>query len=240
MFDVVVAPSNTRKINDGAVFDEAFQSKGGLDNILLQPPTTTNENNAVDKQQRAVLTAEHPPSQTIQLTTQLAFLPTKFKKLIWIKRNDFVIVECGDEDTEEIHHQKAEIDSSSGGGGFRYAITHILYKDQVKHIKSKGLWPSDPFFTDDDHDVSSASSAVGESQTKSAQQNRYKTSNSLMASSGDDDDDDDASLEETNEGCTYEENGIVYDDPLGDDLMLNTNRISTLRVEESSSDDDSD
>lgn len=235
MFDVVVAPSNMKKVDDGEVLDEQCQSKGGLHNILLLPHTTNEI--VVDTQQRAVVTEEHPPPETTQRTTQLAFLPTKFKKLIWIKRNDFVIVECGDKETEEIHHQKAEIDSSSGGGGFRYAITHILYKDQVKHIKSKGLWPSDPFFTDDDHGVSAASSPIGGSQTKSAQQNRYNTTDSFVTSSGDDDDD---SLKETNEGGMYEENGIVYDDPLGDDLMLNTNRISTLRVEESSSDDDSD
>ncbi len=34
---------------------------------------------------------------------------------------------------------------------------------------------------------------------------------------------------------TYKEDGIVFDDPLGDKLALNTNRVAELRVEDSSS-----
>ncbi len=220
MFDIVVAPPSTETVESGVVNDNS-QSRGKPDTIQS---SITNEN-GVDMQQCSNATTEYPPAHTIQRPIQLAFLPTKFKKLIWIKRNDFVIVECGDEEAEEIQ-QKVD-DSSSGGGGFRYAITHILYKDQVKHIKAKGLWPLDPFFADDDQ-VSSVSS-MGESPTKSVKRDKNP-----MGS------EDDDSQEEINDGGTYEDNGIVFDDPLGNDLTLNTNRISTLRVEESSSEDDSD
>ena len=49
-----------------------------------------------------------------------------------------------------------------GGGGFRYVITNILYKDQVRHIKSRGMWPSDPLFADDvDNDRGSTTAASG-------------------------------------------------------------------------------
>lgn len=228
-FDVVVASSSqTSEKVDGGVVDEACQSSDKPDAVQT---STSNGSNNVDTQQ---LTKEHPPIYTMR-TPQLAFLPTKFKKLIWIKRNDFVIVECGDEEDED-RHLKIEKDSSSGGGGgFRYAITHILYKDQVKHIKSKGLWPSDPFFAEDDH-VSSVS-FMGGTPTTSVQQ--HDTSDTHPKSSGGGDDDDD-SLEENNDGGTYDDNGIVFDDPLGDELMLNTNRISKLHVEDSSSEDDSD
>lgn len=220
MFDIVVAPPSIETVESGVV-DDNRQSRGKPDTIQL---STTNEN-GVDMQQCSNATTEYPPVHTIQRPIQLAFLPTKFKKLIWIKRNDFVIVECGDEEAEEIQQQIE--DSSSGGGGFRYAITHILYKDQVKHIKAKGLWPLDPFFADDDQ-VSSVSS-MGESPTKSVKRNRNPKGS-----------EDDDSQEEINDGGTYEDNGIVFDDPLGNELTLNTNRISTLRVEESSSEDDSD
>lgn len=74
-------------------------------------------------------------------TPQLAILPTKFHKLVWIKRKDYVIVQGGEED----------------GEGIRYLITHILYKEQIKHLKSKGLWPSefdDEKDNDDDDEAS--------------------------------------------------------------------------------------
>lgn len=70
---------------------------------------------------------------------QLAILPTKFHKLVWVKRNDYVIVETGDD-------AKNDDDES----GIRYIISHILYKDQVKHLQSKDLWPlTDPEFQHD-------------------------------------------------------------------------------------------
>jgi len=54
----------------------------------------------------------------------LVSMPTKFRKSVWIKRGDYVIVEA----IEEGDKVKAE-------------IIRILYKDQVKHIKKENLWP---------------------------------------------------------------------------------------------------
>ena len=51
-------------------------------------------------------------------------MPTKFRKNVWIKRGDFVLVSP----IEEGDKVKAEI------------IT-ILYKDQIKYIKNEKLWP---------------------------------------------------------------------------------------------------
>lgn len=65
---------------------------------------------------------------------QLAMLPTKFRKLVWLKRNDFVIVQTGGGVTDDATHDT---------GGIRYIINHILYKEQVKHLRQKGLWPND-------------------------------------------------------------------------------------------------
>jgi probable RNA-binding protein EIF1AD len=65
-------------------------------------------------------------------TPKLAILPTKFHKLVWVKRKDYVLVQTGTED-----------DQNDELGGVRYMISHILYKDQVKHLKMKGLWPED-------------------------------------------------------------------------------------------------
>lgn len=212
MFDVIVAPQGDE--------DRITKSSG------------VGENGSGRKEQSTETSEHQPPIQKIQRAPQLAFLPTKFRKLVWIKRNDFVIVECGeDEDEEETRRQKQTSDkqqnssSGGGGGGFRYVITHILYKDQVKHIKSKGLWPSDPFFANDDTEEAEGSNKDGE-----------KAENGESRPDIHNQED-----EPRHQDSTYEDNGIVFDDPYGDDeLMVNTNRIATLRVEDSSSEEDSD
>ena len=51
-------------------------------------------------------------------------MPTKFRKNVWIKRGDFCIVEP----IEEGDKVKAE-------------IVRILYKDQIRFIKSENSWP---------------------------------------------------------------------------------------------------
>lgn len=62
--------------------------------------------------------------------SELSVLPNKFKNVIWVKVNDFLIVERAD---IEIH--------SSSGGGARLQVKCILSKDHVKYIKSVGKWP---------------------------------------------------------------------------------------------------
>jgi probable RNA-binding protein EIF1AD len=76
-------------------------------------------------------------------TVYLAILPTKFHKLVWVKRGDYVLVEVGDSVAQDIGDEDQTRNHSDDDGGIRHMITHILYKDQVKHLKSKGLWPED-------------------------------------------------------------------------------------------------
>lgn len=162
--------------------------------------------------------------------SHLAILPTKFNKLVWVKRNDFVIVETAD-DAEALAEAAAEEKGANGPptmstdkketapvvslaedtGGIRYIISHILYKDQVKHLQSKGLWPTN----DAEFSTGTARGAV----------------------------DDDGEDSNNNDTCAVEEHedGIVYDTGYGDDdaFLVNTNRIAALTVDDSS-DSDSD
>lgn len=50
-------------------------------------------------------------------------MPTKFRRNVWIKRGDFVIVQP----ITEGEKVKAE-------------IVHILYADQIKYIKGQDKW----------------------------------------------------------------------------------------------------
>ncbi len=87
---------------------------------------------------------------SLDLTPQLAILPTKYRKLVWLKRNDYVICSCAEDDGESGDQEdKSEINEKGDDGGIRYMIEHILYKDQVKHLKEKNLWPKHPFFSED-------------------------------------------------------------------------------------------
>jgi len=207
MFDVIVAPISGSKDKVGV------QQKDEDATI-----SSENANEKNDNKEEIIL--QSSTTRTAAPTTQLAFLPTKFRKLVWIKRNDYVIVECGDEEVadnkEEDTIQDQSNNKKSGNTGFRYVITHILYKEQVKHIKSKGLWPSDPLFSEE-----------GTTQNDVDEQNEADTV------------EDKEDKDEVPQNDTYyeDDDGIVFDD---DDIMVNTNRIATLRVEDSSSDEDSD
>jgi len=56
--------------------------------------------------------------------TFLVSMPTKFRKNVWIKRGDYVVVKP----IEEGDKVKAE-------------ILTILYKEQIKYIKAENRWP---------------------------------------------------------------------------------------------------
>eukprot|EP00124_Ichthyophonus_hoferi_P003239 Ihof_evm1s270 gene=Ihof_evmTU1s270 len=56
----------------------------------------------------------------------LSNMPAKFQKRVWIKKGDYVIIEY----VKEITKVQAD-------------IVHILYTDQIKHLKKRGLWPQE-------------------------------------------------------------------------------------------------
>jgi probable RNA-binding protein EIF1AD len=128
---------------------------------------------------------------------QLAILPTKFHKLVWIKRKDYVIVQGAEEEE---------------GGGIRYLIKHVLYKEQIKHLKSKGLWPSEFGGTKDDE---------GDDEESTSDKGDKGDEKAVAAASSD---------------------GIVYDYDLvdrHDDIFVNTNRMAQIKIQNSESDSSS-
>eukprot|EP00038_Savillea_parva_P010409 m.190056 g.190056 ORF g.190056 m.190056 type:complete len:194 (-) comp17937_c0_seq1:241-822(-) len=54
----------------------------------------------------------------------LCSMPNRFRKNIWIKRNDFLIVWPIDE-----------------GDKVKAEIVHVLMKEHVRHLRNRGLWP---------------------------------------------------------------------------------------------------
>jgi len=58
--------------------------------------------------------------------TFLVSMPTKFRRNVWIKRGDFVVVSKVEE-----------------GDKVKGEITIVLYKDQIKYLKAEGVWPKE-------------------------------------------------------------------------------------------------
>ena len=54
----------------------------------------------------------------------LVSMPSKFRKSIWVKRGDFFLITPIPE-----------------GDKVKAEISRVLYKDQIKYIKTKGQWP---------------------------------------------------------------------------------------------------
>ena len=64
--------------------------------------------------------------------TSLCRLPTKFRRLIWVKKGDYMIVSGSSEEYETAKGSKGRVN---------FQVERILSADQVKHIAKQGLWP---------------------------------------------------------------------------------------------------
>jgi probable RNA-binding protein EIF1AD len=138
---------------------------------------------------------------------RLCILPTKFRKLVFIKRGDFVIVETS------VGYDAQEEATADKEGGVRCIVKHILYKDQIKNLKAKDLWPlNDPEFNDEklatnEHEAPDSTSS-----------DRDGTATDLQ--------------NKIDDGIVYD--SMYADEEIGDDLMLNTNRMANLVLQDSS------
>lgn len=90
---------------------------------------------------------------TGQGETFLVSMPTKFRKNLWIKRGDYVIVDP----IEEGEKVKAE-------------INFILYKDNIKYLQRHQLWPEgfrEELSTEDKRDGTQTKEGVEEKECDS-------------------------------------------------------------------------
>jgi hypothetical protein len=75
--------------------------------------------------------ADAVPSSTPSIG--LALLPTRFRKLLWIKRGDPLLVVSGAGDFET---------SDGGANRVRYLIEAVVSTDSVRALKKSGRWPA--------------------------------------------------------------------------------------------------
>ena len=175
-----------------------------------QPTLSSTENNSFAHDENECLRGER--------MHQLAMLPKKYHKLVWIKRKDFVIVRgC---------LEGAGVSKVENSNGIRYIITQVLYKDQVKHLKQEGFWPlTDVLFTE------LSSEQIEDNQTLPTTSMCYTAispCDGLGRREHTDISDDEKSYDDTN---TDDEH---------DEYLINTNRLAKIRLEDSSEDESSD
>ncbi|XP_039260560.1 putative RNA-binding protein EIF1AD [Styela clava] len=146
----------------------------------------------------------------------LCSLPLKFRKNIWIKRGDFVVIEPIDE-----------------GDKVKAEIVRILYPQHVKYLQKEDIWPSGFLSQTKEYNQTET---TADNLTKEVSNMNIKCSNEKSFSKGDyilnmDND----SKVDTGDG---EDDYYSSDDDLTD-IPANTNR-PTIVYEESTSDSESD
>jgi probable RNA-binding protein EIF1AD len=251
--------------------------------IIVAPPTVlsvsqvSNHGGNSKNSEQETQEQNPPPEEELDMTPQLSILPTKYRKLIWLKRNDYVMIECAEEEEETQTQAQIQNDDNNGNddnnnnnndnndnsngkkstntnnidGGIRYMITHILYKDQIKHLKEKNMWPVHSFFSD--KNMSSIDKAEEEeNEIQLIERAKALMKKNAACQDGDGNGDGDGSGngnhdegEQEEDGYDYDE-GYDYDDEDGivfsndNDYFVNTNRIARIKIDDSSSDEDSD
>jgi len=70
------------------------------------------------------LEVQLPNGKTLVVT-----IPQKFNKVVWIGKGDFLIT--------DLFQNYRTSDKSNG------IVLHVLYKDQIKHLKSINIWPAE-------------------------------------------------------------------------------------------------
>ena len=96
---------------------------------------------------------EFPLSSSHYKASSSVVLPSKFRKVIWVKRGDYVIVDVGNNNNNNNNNNDNNDNNNDNNNNddddkCHYMIKHILNKDQIKHIKSINLWPVE--FDNDD------------------------------------------------------------------------------------------
>tara|TARA_Y100000780_G_C13411155_1_gene311932 strand:+ start:229 stop:414 length:186 start_codon:yes stop_codon:yes gene_type:complete len=61
----------------------------------------------------------------------MCILPTKYRKLIWVKRGDFLIAHKAGDDVET---------ATGARGTVNFRVEHVLGEPQVGFLQLKGLW----------------------------------------------------------------------------------------------------
>lgn len=198
---------------------KVYSSRGGnqFDILLADPPQITSP--------PTIQPSNHDENERVrgERVPQLAILPNKFHKLVWVKRNDFVIVRGSQEESAI-----SKVECSSG---IRYMITHVLYKDQVKYLKEEGCWPTNDLLFSE---IIEAGNDDVDGRTRIQQELAVRYNTTCGEMNGYDEDDSD---EESSDNIHSNDEDTSRDH---DEYLVNTNRLARIRIVDSDDEDSSD
>ncbi|KAJ3071554.1 putative RNA-binding protein eif1ad [Quaeritorhiza haematococci] len=196
-----------------------FRGKGLLDVVTPRSsgsPTLEDNATVTPAQQETTSggsalteTAEtqRPQGNGTETETILVALPARFKNLVWLKRGSYVIIDATLNNTKVVGE-----------------IVHVLFPDQIKQLKNKGLWPKSFETSAIPKDATSeTTAALTKLSLEESIEDSRDTQIDTPAGRSDDDEDEDADLfVNTNRGyVSGEEEEEEEDDS---DLFVNTNR----------------
>jgi len=73
----------------------------------------------------------------------VGLLPNKFRNLIWIKRNDFVVITGLSSEPGSAAAAAAPPTASATAPIITFEIKEILNKSHIKQLKARNLWPAE-------------------------------------------------------------------------------------------------
>lgn len=173
--------------------------------------------------------------------TALCRLPTRFRKMVWIKRGSYILVVQAADDVEVVN--------GKGKAKVLFAAKAILMDHQIKHFKRLGQWP-EYFMTPDEIEESEQAIVDAEEQEQQQQQQEAEEvpANEKGAeggtSAGGAADDSEANVQQLSaaekqarllERYMYEEESSE-----GDDLLMPQNRNRAFADSDESDSGDSD
>lgn len=119
--------------------------------------------------------------ETLKKENYLVSMPSKFRKNIWVKRGDFVIVEP----IEEGDKVKAE-------------MVRVLSKEHIKYFKKINVWPNFDDESDSDDEIFQNKNGVYSSPEDSVSSSEDTSDSESLSSEEDDEDNCNSSLNNKN------------------------------------------
>ena len=100
---------------------------GNIFEVAFPPATPSSSSTNTDKTE-----ASTTESNSSTPTTTLARLPTRFRKLIWVKRGTYLLCSSSDTDYQTATGEKGRVTMN---------VDYVLFERQVKHLQKKNMWP---------------------------------------------------------------------------------------------------
>ena len=120
---------------EGQYIVQVVQSHGSnIFEVTFPPEVTYSSDSDITTTATATTTTTSAPATTgVDDATTLARLPTRFRKLIWVKRGTYLLCSSSDTDYQTASGKKGKVTMN---------VEYILFERQVKHLQRRNMWPA--------------------------------------------------------------------------------------------------